>query len=112
MFCATAMRFHRPSKFLLALLLVALLPLRVYAALCEPPGAHAARHAIEHATHCEHGSPGGHASACDCCGAAVATAPPNWTLPHDPASAVITRLIGYSPILTLDRLDRPPRLSA
>jgi hypothetical protein len=102
------MRFHRPSKLLLAFLLVALLPLRVYAALCEPPGEHAA----QHATHSEHGSPGGHATSCDCCCAAVAAAPPTWALPHDPASAVITRLIGHFPILTLDRLDRPPRLPA
>jgi hypothetical protein len=102
------MRFHRLSKLLLALLLVASLPLRVYAAPCESPRARAAHHG----THCEQGSPSGHGAACDCCCVAVAAAPPSWAPPHDPASAVLARLLTHSPILTLDRLDRPPRLSA
>jgi hypothetical protein len=106
------MRFHRLSRLLITLLLAASLPLRVYAAPCESPGARAAHHG----THCEHrgehGAPSGHGAACDCCSVAVAAASPNWALPHDPASAVIARLLGHSPILTLDRLDRPPRLSA
>jgi len=110
----TAMRIHRLSKLLLALLLVASLPLRVYATPCEPPTAPAAHHrtAAHHATHCEHGSLSGHGAACDCCSLAVAAAPPSWALPHDPATAVLARLFDHSPILTLDRLDRPPRLSA
>jgi hypothetical protein len=102
------MRFHRLSQILLALLLVASLPLRVYAAPCEPPVARA----THHDTHCEHGAPGGHGAACDCCCVAVAPAPPSWALPHDPAPGVLERLLGHSPILTLDRLDRPPRPSA
>jgi hypothetical protein len=102
------MRIHRLLKLLLALLLVASLPLRVYATPCESPTAHTAHHG----THCEHGSPSGHGAACDCCCAALAAAPPGWALPHDPASAVLARLLDHSPILTLDRLDRPPRPSA
>ena len=102
------MRFHRLPKLLLALLLVASLPLRVYATPCEAPTARAAHHG----THCEHGSLRGHGAACDCCSVAVAAAPPSWAPPHDPAAAVLARLLDHSPILTLDRLDRPPRLSA
>jgi hypothetical protein len=104
----TSMRFHRLAKILLTLLLVASLPLRAYAAPCESPATHAAHHV----PHCEHGSPAGHAAACDCCCLAVAAALPSWPLTHDPASAVLARLLGYSPLLTLDRLDRPPRLPA
>jgi hypothetical protein len=127
------MRFHRLSKLLLTLLLAASLPLRVYAAVgpCEPPMAHADRTAQAHAdhtaqahpdrtaeapahhgTHCEHGSASGHGAACDCCCVGVAAAPPNWTLPPDLAATACARLLRHSPILTLDRLDRPPRLSA
>lgn len=106
------MRFHRLSKLLLTLLLVASLPLRVYATPCESPTARAAPAAVPHGAHCEHGSLSGHGAACDCCCVAVPAAPASWPLPHDPASAVLPRLLGYSPLLTLDRLDRPPRLSA
>jgi hypothetical protein len=113
------MRFQ--SKLLLTLLLLASLPLRVYAAPCESLLArpdHAAAHATQAAhgahrgTHCEHGSLSGHGAACDCCCMAAAAAPPGWALPHDSASTVLARLLGHSPVLTLDRLDRPPRLSA
>ncbi len=104
----TAMRFHRLSKLLLALLLVASLPLRAYAAPCESPTAPV----VHQGTHCEHGALRGHGAACDCCCVAVAAAPPSWALPHDPATAVLARLLGHFPIRTLDRLDRPPRLSA
>jgi hypothetical protein len=112
------MQFLRLSKLLLTLLLVVSLPLRVYATPCESPTA--APHAtaahqgtVAHrGTHCEHGSPSGHGAACDCCGVAIAAAPSGWALPHDPASAALARLIGHSPILALDRLDRPPRLAA
>jgi hypothetical protein len=102
------MRFHRLSKLLLALLLVASLPLRAYATPCESPTARAAHHG----TNCEHGSLRSHGAACDCCSVAAAAAPPSWAPPHDPAAAVLARLLDHSPILTLDRLDRPPRLSA
>jgi hypothetical protein len=119
----TAMRFHRLSKLLLTLLLAASLPLRAYAAPCESPAAHAALtahtahatqavHAAHRGTHCEHGSMSGHGATCDCCGVAVAAPPPSWAPPHDSASAVLARPISHSPVLTLDRLDRPPRLSA
>jgi hypothetical protein len=107
MFCP-AMRFLQLSKLLLMLLLAASLPLRVYASPCESPTAHAAHHGA----HCEPGSPSGHGAACDCCGVAVAAAAPGWAVPHDPAAAVPARPLGHSPIVTLDRLDRPPRLSA
>jgi len=106
------MRFHRLSKLLLALLLVASLPLRAYAAPCESPAAHAAHLAGHSGTHCEHGSLSGHGAACDCCSIALAAAPPSWAPPRDPAAAVLARLLDHSPILTLARLDRPPRLPA
>jgi len=114
------MRFHRLSKLLLTLILAASLPLRVYAVSCESPVAGAPHHAqaagiaqaANHGTHCEHGSTSGHGTTCDCCGVAVAAAPPSWALPHDSPSAVLARLISHSPVLTLDRLDRPPRLPA
>jgi hypothetical protein len=131
------MRFHRLSKFLLALLLMATLPLRIYAVPCESratqadpapavPASHAApvahtahtantAHATTTAhfgTHCDHGSLSGHGAACDCCCMAVAAASSSWALAHDSPSAVIARLLGHSPVLTLDRLDRPPRLPA
>jgi hypothetical protein len=112
------MRSHRLSKLLLTLLLTASLPLRVYAALgpCEPPMAHdghtAEAPAAHHGTHCERGSPSGHGAACDCCCVGVAAAPPSWALPPDPAATACARLLRHSPILSLDRLDRPPRLSA
>jgi hypothetical protein len=104
------MRFHRLSKLLLllALLSVASLPLRVYAASCESPAAHAAPQGM----HCEHAAPSGHGAACDCCCVAVAAAPSSWAPPHDPAAAVLARLLAHSAVLTLDRLDRPPRLPA
>jgi len=126
------MRFH--SKFLLALLLMATLLLRVYAVPCESRAtqadpapaapfahtahtAHAAKtaHAIATAhfgTHCDHGSLSGHSGGCDCCCMAIAAASSSWTLAHDSPCAVLARLISLSPVLTLDRLDRPPRLSA
>lgn len=118
------MRCHRLSKLLLMLLLAAALPLRVYAAPgpCESSvgravhtaqAARTARPALaHHGMHCEHGSLRGHGAACDCCCMAVAAAPPSSALPHDPASAVLARLLTHSPVLTLDRLDRPPRLPA
>ncbi|MGA2397646.1 MAG: hypothetical protein ABSG30_06260 [Steroidobacteraceae bacterium] len=106
------MRFHRLSKLLLVLLLAASLPLRVYAASCESPATHADYAAAHHGTHCEHGSLSTHGAACDCCCMAVAAASSIWALPHDPPSAVIARLLGHSPVLTLDRLDRPPRPAA
>jgi hypothetical protein len=137
------MRFHQLSKFLLALLLMATLPLRAYAVPCKSPAtqadpapaahaapvgpaaplAHAAHaaHAANTAhdittahfgTHCDHGSLGGHSAACDCCCMAVAAASSSWTLANDSPGAVLARLISLSPVLTLDRLDRPPRLSA
>jgi hypothetical protein len=112
------MRFHRLSKLLLALLLAASLPLRVYAAPCESPTGHAAAHAAAtHATapagtHCGHGAPSGHGAACDCCGVAVAATSPSWAPLYYPASAVLARLLDPSPVLTLARLERPPRLSA
>jgi hypothetical protein len=102
------MRFHRLSKLLLTLFLVASLPLRVYATPCESPTAHAA----QHRTHCEHGSQSGHGAACDCCSVAVTAAPASWAPLHDAACAVLARLLDHVPILALDRLDRPPRLSA
>jgi hypothetical protein len=119
------MRLHRLSKFLLALLLTATLPLRVYAVPCESratqadpaPAAHAANTphditTVHFGTHCDHGSLGGHSAACDCCCMAVAAASSGWALAHDSPGAVLERLISLSPVLTLDRLDRPPRLSA
>jgi len=110
------MRFQRLSKLLLTLLLAASLPLRVYAAApCDSPPAragHTAPAAAHPGTHCEHGSPSGHGVACDCCCVAVASASPSWAPPHDPAPAVQVRQLRHSPILTLDRLDRPPRLPA
>lgn len=114
------MRFHRLSKFLLTLLLAASLPLRVYAVPCESPATRAGPAAqpariahAAHAAHCgEHGSMSSHGAACDCCGVALAAAPPAWALAHESASAVFARPISHSPVLCLDRLDRPPRLPA
>jgi hypothetical protein len=111
------MRLHGLSKLLLTLLLAASLPLRVYAAPCDSTVARTVHNghtslAAHQGGHCEHGSTSGHGAACDCCGVAVAAAPPSWAPPHDPASAVLAQLRGHSPILALDRLDRPPRLSA
>jgi hypothetical protein len=102
------MRPSRLVKLLLLVFLAASLPLRAYSAPCEEP----ATHAGHHGTHCEHGSPGSHGAACDCCGVAVAAAPPSWALPHDPVSPVRARLLAHSPLLALDRLDRPPRRAA
>jgi hypothetical protein len=136
------MRFHRLSKLLLTALLAASLPLRIYAAPCEPPmargaqtqqsaapqiatpqsSAHhrhcaqspAAHHGAEPAAlhPCGHGSPSAHGAACDCCCMTVAAAPPSCALPHDPAGTACARLVRHSPVLTLDRLDRPPRQAA
>jgi hypothetical protein len=108
------MRINRTLRLVFALLLAVMLPLRGYAAIahCEPDHAMHTMHAM-HAAHCaDAASLHSHSCSDCCCVAAAALTPSRWTLPHTPALDVSARLIWPPPALTLDRLDRPPRLPA
>ena len=104
------MRPNRTLKLVFALLLIATLPLRGFAATahCESDGR--AIHAVQ-PTHCHEN---GRLHACgDCCGvAAIAIAPAApQALARPPAEHIGTRAAAHPPRFGLDRLDRPPRLT-
>jgi hypothetical protein len=103
---------------IVALLLSLLLPLQGFAAVSGCAPRPAAQHGQQQTPmaheHCAaHASPDSttphHPSCSDCCMAAVATTPPQWTPPrcetlHPSLPEIRTPLK-----ISLDRLDRPPR---
>jgi hypothetical protein len=102
------MRFSPKSSLLIALVLMALLPLRGYASIahCESGTAPSATHAM-HASHCTDSV---HSHGCsDCCIVAVIHTPIDSPLPPSPPADAAAKLVWAPPALTLDRLDRPPR---
>jgi len=116
MFSLKAMQPRRILKLGFALLLAVILPLRGYAAVANcaadaDSGRAVAVHGV-HPSHCAHGAGALHSHGCgnDCCGAAIVLTPARWLVPRTPALGVSARIIWPSPLLALDRLDRPPRL--
>jgi hypothetical protein len=116
------MRLHRALNFKFALLLALLLPLQAFASVsvasCPQLGA---PHETE--THCEHGATAHGAATHDaaalqhhncgtcCCVAAIGSAPPRWVAPRSDAPTVSMPMFHTPPSVTLDRLDRPPRIA-
>ena len=122
-----------PVKPLLALMLAMVLPLRGFAsaALCEAHGAARGLHASSaHAAaisdsagsapgrtadsgrHCASGgAPPQHGCGDCCCVAAVALTPIRFEIQRAPVTHVAQRPAWLRPTLTVDRLDRPPRLA-
>jgi hypothetical protein len=128
MFCG-AMRLNRTLHVGFALLLTLMLPLQGYAAM---PGCGqldhtnsstdsrtekslvaplpALQHSMQH--HCARGSTATHHHGCGncCCGAALALMATHWIAPLLTAPEISVAVPGSPPAVTLDRLDRPPRL--
>ena len=101
----------------LVLLLALILPLQSFAAAwnCGLPGTGAAAAHL----HCAPGSDAAqtgdtqpHHHCGSCCAAAIAALPFGWTAPRSMTSGLASPQIGPPPNVTLDRLDRPPRLVA
>jgi hypothetical protein len=125
-------------KPLLALVLTLILPLRAFASVghCEVRGPVHGLHACAHGAALSHadGAALSHADGAavvepdagrhspdtlaqhgcgDCCGAAAVTMTPiRFDVSSPPAAEVAERLARLQPTLTIDRLDRPPRLPA
>ena len=128
MFCG-AMRLNRTLQVGFALLLTLMLPLQGYAAMpgCGQPDhtnsgtdsstatslaapSPALQHAMQH--HCVRGSTATHHHGCgNCCGgAAIALLATHWIAPILTTLGISVAVPGSPPTVTLDRLDRPPRL--
>ena len=115
------MRLNLTLRAGFALLLTLLLPLQGYAAM-PACGQHdqtalsaantAASQAIQH--HCAPESTLSHHHSCDngCCGAAIALTSVRWSAPLQSASQISNAVFWSPPTVTLDRLDRPPRIPA
>ncbi len=103
------MRPNRTLKLVFALLLLATLPLRGFAATVHCESERRALHAA-HSVHC-HESARAHGCG-DCCGvAAIALAAP-LALSRPPVEQLCAPAAHRPPALDLDRLDRPPRQTA
>src|ERR1700722_5803106 len=124
MFCG-AMRLNRTLQVGFALLLILMLPLQGYATMpsCgqldhtnsnadESVAATlpALQHSMQH--HCARGSTATHHHGCGncCCGAAIADMTAHWIAPLLTAPGISVAVPQAPPTVTLDRLDRPPRL--
>jgi hypothetical protein len=61
--------------------------------------------------HCGHGSATPHQHGCgaNCCAAAIATTRVPWAAPRSAAPEIALPMTWPSPVVELDRLDRPPR---
>jgi hypothetical protein len=103
------MRIPKALNLRLALLLALILPLQALAAIsgCEQFSVGQLAD-----THCEHGAPAvqHHCGTC-CCIAAIGLAPQRWTAPRPESLSVSLPLFQFPPWVTLDRLDRPPRVT-
>jgi hypothetical protein len=102
----------------IALLLALLLPLQSFAAIsgCAPPlpATHHAQHPAQTVhEHCaEHASRDSAAhphGCCDCCIAAVGQATLDWTPPRTETPQLSLPVVRAPLMISLDRLDRPPR---
>jgi hypothetical protein len=123
------MRLNRTLHVGFALLLTLMLPLQGYAAMpgCGQPDhtnsstdssaanslpalLPALQHSMQH--HCARGSTVTHHHGCgNCCGgAAIALMATGWIAPLVTAPGISVAVLGSPPTVTLDRLDRPPRL--
>jgi hypothetical protein len=123
------MRLNRTLHVGFALLLTLMLPLQGYAAMpgCGQPDhtnsstdssaanslpalLPALQHSMQH--HCARGSTATHHHGCgNCCGgAAIALMATGWIAPLVTAPGISVAVLGSPPTVTLDRLDRPPRL--
>jgi len=103
---------------IVALLLALLLPLQGFTAVSgcpQPPPAHSpAQQAQPAHMHCaEHPKQDSaaqhHGSRCDCCMAAVGRAAPDWIPPRAETPPLSLPLLRAPLMISLDRLDRPPR---
>jgi hypothetical protein len=110
------MKLNRTLRVGFALLFALMLPLQGYAAM---PGCGHPAHAIQYsqhtaAHHCAREPAASHRSGCGDCCCAVAMAPTQvtWTAPRLAAVEISGALIWSPPTVALDRLDRPPRLTA
>jgi hypothetical protein len=108
-----------PMKPLLALILALVLPMRGIAPLthCGALGFDSGTHQAQAEggkAHCANGAATTHSrggSDC-CCLTAVASAPVRLDVPRGPAAQIAGRAAWLHPTLTIERLDRPPRLLA
>lgn len=121
MFCCV-MRPNRTLRMGFALLFTLMLPLQGYAAMpsCGQPD-HAVHHPAAHmaahhsaAHHCTREPAAAHHAGCGdcCCTVAIALTPSSWVAPILAAPEISDASIGSPPLAALDRLDRPPRLTA
>jgi hypothetical protein len=115
------MRLNSTLRVGFALLFALMLPLQGYAAMpsCGRPdhavqytGHTPAHHSAAH--HCTKEPAATHHSGCGdcCCAIAIALAPIDWAAPRLAAAEISDTLIWSPPLGALDRLDRPPRLTA
>jgi hypothetical protein len=110
MFCP-AMNRHRTRMLELALLLVLLLPLQGFATALSCGSFNAAPATAQQ--HCAHGSAAVQHHHCgSCCSAALVATPLHWAPPRATRPDVSLPLLISPALVALDRLDRPPRLTA
>jgi hypothetical protein len=109
------MRPNRTLRVGFALLLALLLPLQGVTAMpnCAEPVASPAP-APPHSghLHCAREAAVTHHHGCGncCCAAAIAVITARWIAPLLSAPQISVAVLGFPPTVTLDRLDRPPRL--
>ena len=103
------MKPNRTLRVGFALLFALMLPLQGYAAM---PSCGQSTHAAAH--HCAREPAVTHHSGCGdcCCTVAMVPAQGIWAAPRVAAIEISGTLIWSPPAVALDRLDRPPRLSA
>lgn len=109
------MRLNSTVRAGFALLLALMLPLQGYAAMpvCGQHGhSNAAAGASPAQHHCTLGPQAIHLHGCGdcCCGTAAALTYVQWIAPRLIAPEISGAVPGSAPSVTLDRLDRPPRL--
>jgi hypothetical protein len=101
------MNMIRNPTLKLALLLALLMPLQSFAAVL---GCSAAGTVTVGAQHCPHEAGAAQQHSCGtCCVAAVTVVPALWLPPRLTNSELSSPLLERPPLVTLDRLDRPPR---
>jgi hypothetical protein len=99
----------------LVMLLALILPLQSFASAWNCGSSDTGTHAAHQ--HCSLGAPAPQAAdeyphhhCGTCCAAAIAAQPFRWSAPRPLSPAFALPRIGSPPKVTLDRLDRPPRL--
>jgi hypothetical protein len=110
------MRLNRTLRVEFALLLALMLPLQGFTAMPScTEGLAAPSLEPQHSAHmhCVRGATATHHHGCGncCCAAAIAVIPGRWIAPLLGTPEISVAVLGFPPAVTLDRLDRPPRLT-